>query len=283
MHTLSVSSLKGGVGKTTIALGLASAAIAKGMRTLVIDLDPQSDATTGLGAIGNFKTTSADVLVAPKHSVVMQSIVASSWTKYQASTCDVMVGSTRNVINDVPEPTLDQIWSLDHAMAHLENRYDLVIIDTPPSINRLTRSAWLASELVLIVAEPSIYSVVAAERAARAVSELRDALSSRLDLLGVVVNRVRPGSSEHEFRIRELANIFGPRLLATRLEDRAALQQVAGATRALHNWPGAEPVAAQFDELLARTMVRFAQHRAVTRSNTAQKRGGARRARWYQK
>ena len=48
MHVLSVSSLKGGVGKTTVTLGLASAAFAKGLRTLVVDLDPQSDVSTGM-------------------------------------------------------------------------------------------------------------------------------------------------------------------------------------------------------------------------------------------
>ena len=53
MHVLSVSSLKGGVGKTTVALGLASAALNKGLNTLVIDLDPQCDATSGLGFFFN--------------------------------------------------------------------------------------------------------------------------------------------------------------------------------------------------------------------------------------
>ena len=48
VHVLSISSLKGGVGKTTVTLGLASAAFAKGLRTLVVDLDPQSDASTGM-------------------------------------------------------------------------------------------------------------------------------------------------------------------------------------------------------------------------------------------
>lgn len=65
MHVLSVSSLKGGVGKTTVALGLASAAFSRGLRTLVIDLDTQCDATTGLGAIGEFSETTADVLQSP--------------------------------------------------------------------------------------------------------------------------------------------------------------------------------------------------------------------------
>ena len=54
MQVLSVSSLKGGVGKTTIALGIASAALDKGINTLFIDLDPQCDSTTGLAAVNDF-------------------------------------------------------------------------------------------------------------------------------------------------------------------------------------------------------------------------------------
>gem|GEM_PF-6124457 len=59
MQVLSVSSLKGGVGKTTIALGIASAALDKGINTLFVDLDPQCDATTGLAAVNEFPESCA--------------------------------------------------------------------------------------------------------------------------------------------------------------------------------------------------------------------------------
>ena len=65
MHVLSVSSLKGGVGKTTVTLGLASAAFARGVRTLVVDLDPQSDVSTGMDIQVAGRLNVADVLANP--------------------------------------------------------------------------------------------------------------------------------------------------------------------------------------------------------------------------
>ena len=74
MFVLSISSLKGGVGKTTVTLGLASAAWARGLRTLVVDLDPQSDVSTGLDARAQDGATISDVLRSPKPSTVRAAI-----------------------------------------------------------------------------------------------------------------------------------------------------------------------------------------------------------------
>jgi septum formation inhibitor-activating ATPase MinD len=136
-----------------------------------------------------------------------------------------------------------------------------VIIDTPPSINGLTRTAWVSSDRVLIVTEPAIFSVVAADRAMRAIEELRKGLTPRLKALGVVINRVRPQSKEHEFRIRELNELFGDDLIKLQIEERSTIQQAQGATRAIHTWPGeqAAEIAAIFDRLLEGAMISFAQ------------------------
>lgn len=259
MHVLSVSSLKGGVGKTTVALGLASAAFAQGLRTLVVDLDPQCDASTALGAIGEFRETVAEVLQNPKHNIVHRAIVASTWGKVQTGYIDVMIGSPRALAFDTPNPTLRDVWKLEEALSRIEKEYDLVIIDTPPSINGLTRTAWVSSDRVLIVSEPSIFSVLAAERAMRAIEELRKGLTSRLKPLGVVINRFRPQSREHQFRAQELAELFEEDLMTVRLEERATIQQTQGAARPIHTWPGdhAAEIASVFDEILAAALVSF--------------------------
>ncbi|MFM6963171.1 MAG: ParA family protein [Micrococcales bacterium] len=238
MHVLSVSSLKGGVGKTTVVLGLASAAFAAGLRTLVVDLDPQCDATTGLGAIGEFETNVASVLKNPKHDVVSRAIVSSAWGKSAGGLVDVLPGSTRSVHYDTPHPTVRQTWILEEALHRVEKDYDIVIIDTPPSINALTRTAWVASDRVLLVTEPGIFSVVAAERAQRALEEIREAVTKRVRLLGFVVNRHRPASKEQEFRLQELHDLFGDLILPKYLEEKSHLQQTQGAARPIHTWPG---------------------------------------------
>ena len=259
MHVLSVSSLKGGVGKTTVALGLASAAFARGLRTLVVDLDPQCDATTGLAVAPEFSETVAEVLQSPKANIVQRAIAPSGWGLVGTGKIDVMIGSPRALNFDTPNPTLRDVWKLEEALSRVEKDYDLVIIDTPPSINGLTRTAWVASDRVLIVSEPSIFSVVAADRAMRAIDELRRGLTPRLQALGVVINRIRLQSKEHEFRANELKQMFGDQLLAVQLEERASLQQAQGAARPIHNWPGenAVEISTIFDEILDAAYLSF--------------------------
>ncbi len=251
MHVLSVSSLKGGVGKTTVALGLASAALNKGLNTLIIDLDPQCDATSGLAATNEFGASVAEVLQSPKLPAIKRAIVASSWAR--GSKMDVMVGSPRSLLLDNPAPTVADVWRLEEVLTQIEEDYDLVIIDTPPSINALTRTAWVASDRVIIVTEPSLYSVIAADRARKAIAEISAKLTPRLELLGVVVNRLRPQSNEHDYRLKELKEMFGNQLLMPYFEERAAIQQSTGAARPIHSWPaeGAAEVAKGFDWLLA--------------------------------
>ena len=251
MHVLSVSSLKGGVGKTTVALGLASASLRKGLRALVVDLDPQCDATSGLAAATDQGNSIAEVLTNPKPHIVDRAIVGSRWSS--TAKIDVLVGSPRSLLLDNPAPSVSDVWKLEEVLAQLEDQYDIVIIDTPPSINALTRTAWVASDRVVLVTEPALYSVIAADRARKAIEEISAKLSPRLRLLGVVVNRLRPQSHEHEFRMRELKEMFGEQLLMPYFEERAAVQQSTGAARPIHSWPaeGAVEVAKGFDWLLA--------------------------------
>lgn len=259
MHVLSVSSLKGGVGKTTVALGLASAALNKGVNTLIIDLDPQCDATSGLAAPSDMSASIAEVLQTPKLQVLRKALVASPWSR--ESKLDVLVGSPRSLLLDNPAPTVSDVWKLEEILSLIENEYELVIIDTPPSINALTRTAWVASDRVILVTEPSLYSVIAADRARRAIQEISAKLSPRLSLYGFVVNRLRPQSHEHEYRLRELRDMFGDQLLQPYFEERAAVQQATGAARPIHSWPaeGASEVAKGFDWLLAGLMADFEQ------------------------
>jgi MinD-like ATPase involved in chromosome partitioning or flagellar assembly len=223
----------------------------------VIDLDPQCDATTGLGAIGEFNETCADVLKSPKHNVVHKAIVSSTWAKIHSTKIDVMVGSPKVQQADAPSPTVRELWKLEEALARIETEYDLVIIDTPPSINGLTKTAWVTSDRILIVTEPSLFSVVAAERSIRAINELRKAITRRLKVFGVVVNRYKPLSKEHQFRVAELNEKYPGKLLPQLFEEKSTMQQAQGAAMPIHSWPGdtAASIAASFDHVLDALML----------------------------
>ncbi|ASU78217.1 chromosome partitioning protein ParA [Actinopolyspora erythraea] len=258
MHTVAVLSLKGGVGKTTVVLGLASAAMRKGARTLVVDLDPQCNATASLEP-GRTEYGLSDVLADPAPETVSRAVAPSAW----GEDVDVLVGSEDAEIHNGQDSTEGGLTRLTEALSALTEAaaaedfpYQLVLLDCPPSLGRLTRSALIAADRALLVTEPTIFAVSGVQRAFEAVQAEREANNPDLQPLGVVVNRVRARSHEHQFRIDELRDIFGPLVMPVALPDRLAVQQSQGACVPLHQWgtPGAREVALAFNLLLARTL-----------------------------
>ncbi|HEX7305067.1 ParA family protein [Lentzea sp.] len=268
MHTVSVLSLKGGVGKTTVVLGLASAALRRGVRTLVIDLDPQCNATSTLEPEES-KASIYDVLQDPSEENLEQAIRPSRW----GDGIDVLSGSEDAELLNHPDPNESRLHRLKDALRTLRDMYDefpyqLVLLDCPPSLGQLTRSALVAADRALLVTEPTMFAVAGVQRAFEAVQNEREANNADLQPLGVVVNRVRPRSHEHQFRIEELRDIFGPLVMPVALPDRLAVQQAQGACMPIHEWgtPGAREVALAFNLLLARIQrISRSRRRAVHR------------------
>jgi len=258
VQTVAVLSLKGGVGKTTIVLGLASAAMRRGARTLVVDLDPQCNATATLDP-DDTKATLADVLETPRAAVLRDAITGSSW----GEEVDVLVGSeSLELLND-QDPDPRRLEKLGRALRELDSMveegelpYQLVLLDCPPSLGRLTKSALRAAHGALLVTEPTLFAVSGAQRAFEAVEQAAEEHNPGLSPLGVVVNRVRPQSYEHQYRIAELREHFGNLVMPVALPDRLAVQQAQGACMPIHAWgtPGSREVALALNLLLARVL-----------------------------
>jgi cellulose biosynthesis protein BcsQ len=252
---VSVCSLKGGVGKTSVVLGLASAALARRVPTLVVDLDPQADATIALNVDVPEANTVADVLANPRRKTILNAIVATGWTNGEPGLLDVVQGSTASAAHDGPRATDRALGRLAQALQRIDD-YKLVLIDCPPSFGALTRSGLVASHRAVVVTEPALFSVTAADRALRAIDELRRSNAPSLQPLGVVVNRYRDRSPEHRYRVTELTDMFGPLVLSPSIPERSALQQAQGASLPVHSWPGpaAEELGEAFDAHLARVL-----------------------------
>lgn len=261
MRSVAVLSLKGGVGKTSVVLGLAGAALQRGIRTLVVDLDPQGNCTATLDP-GATATTISQVLANPRQTVIEDAIAPSAW----GEGLDVLVGDEEVEAHNRPNPDAKRLATLDHALSKLDGSagsgqdacapyYRLVIMDCPPSLGQLTRCALVAADRALLVTEPTIYAVTGVQRAFEAVQNEREH-NPDLQPLGVVINRARIRSIEHTYRIKELREIFGPLVLPTVLPDRSAVQHAQGAGQPIQRWgtPGAREMTIAFDALLARIL-----------------------------
>jgi chromosome partitioning protein len=253
---VSVLSLKGGVGKTTLVLGLAGAALERGVRTLVVDLDPQANASMALG-VGPGDATVADVLDDPRRAVVNRAVRPSSWANGESpsSALDVLVGHETVVRHDLPGPSAGTVRRLGTGLSRLSETYDLVLVDCPPSLGRLTRGGLLAADRAVVVTEPSLFAVSAADRAFRAVHQERTH-NPALQPVGVVLNRFQERSPEHRYRFEELCTLFGPLVLSPPLPDRSAIQQAQGMAIPVQRWrtPGGRDVAEVMRTYLARVL-----------------------------
>ena len=258
---MSISSLKGGVGKTSVTLGLASAALAAGIPTLVVDLDPHADATTGLAVNPGDKPGIGEMLKGARRAVLTDNVVSSGWTENhlrrrkgdpkRPPVLDVAMGSAFTGIYDRPDLGRRDLRRLSTLLSRVSG-YGLVLIDCPPSLNGLTRMAWMASNRVLLVAEPGLFSVAGTERTMRALDLFREEFAPNLAPAGIVANRVRTSSNEHSFRLAEMQQMFGDLLLQPHIAEQANWQQIQGAAHAVHHWPGesAKQAAGSFDALL---------------------------------
>lgn len=242
---LAVISLKGGVGKTSITLGLAASAWAAGHNTLVIDLDPQANATSAL-APESFNFTVNDVLADGRTGVAADAIVPSGWGR----NID-LIPSERALEHRTASTGADSSLRLRMALTGALDRYHTVLVDCPPSLGELTRNALAACPAALIVTEPSYFALQGAEQALESVDVARRATNLGLRPAGIVVNKYRHNAGEHSYRLAELRAAYPEMVLEPIIPERSAIAAAQGAglpINALHT-SGAAQSTKLFDEL----------------------------------
>jgi chromosome partitioning protein len=245
--TISVLSLKGGVGKTTVALGLAGAAPARGLRTLLVDLDPQANSTIAVDP-AEVKFTTNDVLADGQAVPTMDALTATSWGS------EITLLASEPALAGRDDGRLGE-HRLRTALRNVAGP-DVIIIDCPPTLSRLTKNALAASHVALVVTEPTMFSVTAAQQTMAAIDLVRKGFNLRLRPAGLVVNRARLRSAEHRFRIDELLAAYKDLVFDPVLPERSAISQAHGSCRPIQGWPtpGAREVSRIFAGYLDRLL-----------------------------
>lgn len=222
-------SLKGGVGKTSVVLGVAGAAAAAGLKVLVVDLDPQANATATLNPKTKEFTTS-DVLYDGRSGIAADAIVASAWQ----GKLD-LIASEPALEHRSQSPGAGSELRLRTALEGVTEQYDLILFDCPPSLGELTRNALYAATSALVVTEPTFFAVQGAAQAIEAIRVVAEHGNPELEPAGIVVNRMRTTLEDNRERMADLRQEFGELVLGG-LPDRSAVPQAQGAQIPVQQW-----------------------------------------------
>ena len=250
MRTIAVAMQKGGSGKTTTAVNLAAALAERGQRVLVVDVDPQANATSWFGArdVGKGIFTCLcengsifDVLVRTATAGV-DLVPASAW----------LVGAERALAAEVGAETI-----LRRRLRLAADGYDLALVDTPPTLGVLTVGALAAADQVLVPVEAHVLALNGLAQLLRTVDTVRDRLNESLQLLGMVACRVDSRTRHGIEVVEELRKRFPEQTFRTVIRENIRLAEAPSFGQPVTTYDGKSAGAEDYRALAAEALSRW--------------------------
>lgn len=203
---IAVLNQKGGVGKTTTVINLAAYLAKLGRTVLIVDLDPQGNATSGLGIEKqHLDSTVYDVLFETIQPTALISETGLAGVHIMPTNSQLAAAEVDLATEDKRE------FRLKAALQHVE--YDYVLIDCPPSLGLLSLNALTAADLVLVPVQAEYYALEGLGQLLDVIQRVRGGLNSRLELFGIVITMYDARTSLSEQVVAEVKKHFDTKLL----------------------------------------------------------------------
>ena len=207
---IAISNQKGGVGKTTSSINIASYLAVSEIPTLVIDMDPQANTTSGLGLdVGSYKKSIYDV-------IIKKANIDAAIQKTELDYLDIIPSSSQLVGAEIELVSeMSREFMLKDALATIKDKYKFIIIDSPPSLGLLTVNVLTASDSIIIPIQCEYYALEGLSQLLNTIRLVQKRLNPKLEIEGILVTMYDGRLNLSKQVVDELEEYFEDKVYST--------------------------------------------------------------------